>query len=322
MFDAPPDSLPQKLGFYLRPQFSMMAFSAAIEPLRVANRLSGRNLYEWHIFATSSRPVEASNGIVVVPQRRIEEVERFPAVVVCSGIGAEHLHDDKLFAWLRRLSRQGARLGAISGGAYALARAGLLDGRRCTLHWEHIPGFTEEFPRIDVSDDLFEIDGPIFTCAGGSAALDLMLHLITGQHGHDLAAAVSEQFIHDRIRESTDRQRMALRMRLGLSHPKLVAAIAFMEENLEDPVSPENLAGEVSLSSRQLERLFRKYLTCPPARYYLNLRLKRARALLRQTSMSVLDVAVACGFASASHFSKRYRDLFGSTPRADRGVIT
>ena len=321
MFDTPPDSLPQKLGFFLCPRFSMMAFASAIEPLRAANRLSGENLYEWRIFAATAEPVEASNGIAVVPERRFDEIDRFPTVIVCSGIGSERIRDERLFAWLRKLSRRGARLGAISGGAYALARAGLLEDRRCTLHWEHIPGFVEEFPRIDVTDDLFEIDGPVFTCAGGSASLDLMLHLIAGQHGHDLAAAVSEQFIHDRIRESTDRQRMTLRMRLGLSHPKLVAAIGFMEDNLETPASPEELARAIGLSSRQLERLFRKYLSRTPARYYLDLRLKRARSLLRQTSMSVLDVAVACGFASASHFSKRYRDLFGRTPRADRGIV-
>ncbi len=321
MFNGPPDRIPQKLGFYLRPRFSMMSFAAAIEPLRAANRLSGKQLYEWHIFSTRTGPVEASNGIAVIPERRFDEVERFPTVIVCSGIGAERLRDEKLFAWLRRLSRQGAQLGAISGGAYALARAGLLAGRRCTLHWEHIPGFTEEFPDIAVSDELFEIDGPVFTCAGGSASLDMMLHLIASQYDHDLAAAVSEQFIHDRIRDSSDRQRMALRMRLGLSHPKLVGAIAVMEENLEEPVSPEALARVIELSNRQLERLFRKYLHCTPARYYLDLRLKRARSLLRQTTMSVLDVAVACGFASASHFSKRYRDLFDRTPRTDRGVV-
>lgn len=320
MFTGPPDTLPQKVGFCLVPKFSMMAFASAIEPLRAANRLSGRDLYEWHIFADGMDPVPASNGIAVVPQRPLSEVERFPNLLVCAGTGIEEFRDERLFGWLRRLARGGAHIGGVSGGPIVLARAGLLEGRRCTLHWEHIPGFVEEFPDIEVTDDLFEIDGPVFTCAGGSAALDMMLHLITLQHGHDLAAAVSEQFIHDRIREAGDRQRMALRMRIGHSHPKLVAAIAFMEDNLEYPVSPPSLARVVGLSSRQLERLFRKYLGCTPARYYLELRLRRARALLRQTSMSVLDVAVACGFASASHFSKRYRELFGCSPRSDRAA--
>ena len=320
MFNGAPDTLPQRIGFFLVPKFSMMAFASAIEPLRAANRLTARELYEWHIFADGADPVSASNGIAVVPEQPLSEVGRFPNLLVCAGTGVEDFHDEKLFGLLRRHSRNGALIGGVSGGPILLARAGLLGGRRCTLHWEHIPGFVEEFPDIEVTGDLFEIDGPVFTCAGGSAALDMMLHLITQQHGHDLAAAVSEQFIHDRIREAGDRQRMALRMRIGHSHPKLVAAISFMEDNLETPVAPSSLARAVGLSSRQLERLFRKYLACTPARYYLELRLKRARALLRQTSMSVLDVAVACGFASASHFSKRYRDLFGRSPRSDRAA--
>lgn len=320
MLWAPPDSTPQKIGFHLVPRFSMMAFASAIEPLRSANRLAGKSLYEWRIFAESTEPVPASNGIAVVPERPLSEVERFPVLILCSGTGTEDHFDERLFAQLRRLSRNGAQIGGLSGAPLLLARAGLLSGRRCTLHWEHIPGFVEEFPDIEVTGDLYEIDGSVFTCAGGSASMDLMLHLITQQHGHDLAAAVSEQFIHDRIREPSDRQRMALRMRIGHSHPKLVAAIAFMEDNLETPVTPPRLARSVGLSSRQLERLFRKYMGCTPARYYLDLRLKRARALLRQTSLSVLDVAVACGFASASHFSKRYRDLFGQSPRSDRNA--
>ena len=320
MFWGQPDSLPQRIGFHLVPHFSMMSFASAIEPLRSANRLAGDTLYEWHIFADEGAPVPASNGIVVVPEGPLAEVERFPALILCSGTGSEDYIDDRLFGQLRRVARNGAQMGGLSGAPLLLARAGLLAGRRCTLHWEHIPGFAEEFPDIEVTDDLYEIDGPIFTCAGGSASMDMMLHLIGLQHGHDLAAAVSEQFIHDRIREPTDRQRMALRMRIGQSHPKLVAAIAVMEENLENPVAPPQLARSVRLSSRQLERLFGKYLGCTPARYYLELRLKRARALLRQTSLSVLDVAVACGFASASHFSKRYRDLFGQSPRSDRNA--
>jgi transcriptional regulator GlxA family with amidase domain len=320
MFWGKPDSLPQRIGFHLVPRFSMMSFASAIEPLRSANRLSGKTLYEWRIFAEDAEPVPASNGIAVVPEGPLAQVERLPVLILCSGTGTEDYFDERLFGQLRRLARNGAQMGGLSGAPLLLARAGLLGERRCTLHWEHIPGFVEEFPDIEVTDDLYEIDGPIFTCAGGSASMDMMLHLITLQHGHDLAAAVSEQFIHDRIREPTDRQRMAVRMRIGHSHPKLVAAIAFMEENLESPVSPPELARSVGLSSRQLERLFGKHMGCTPARYYLDLRLKRARALLRQTSLSVLDVAVACGFASASHFSRRYRDLFGRSPRSDRSA--
>jgi transcriptional regulator GlxA family with amidase domain len=299
----------------------MMGFTSAIEPLRAANRLSGRALYSWHIVSRDGRPVAASNGISVVPERSIGEPPNFTSLIVCAGIDA-HLYADKaVFGWLRRLDRMGVAIGAISLGTYVLARAGLLDGRRCTLHWENLEAFAEEYPDLEVTTELFEIDGSRFTCAGGIAALDMMLHLIARQHGHALAAAVSEQFIHERIRDRHDRQRMALPARLGLRHPKLIAVIRRMEESLEQPISRARLADGVGLSCRQLERLFRRYLGRTPTRYYLELRLQRARALLQQTDVAVLDVALASGFVSASHFSKCYRELFNKTPRAERVVV-
>ncbi|MEC7245833.1 MAG: GlxA family transcriptional regulator, partial [Pseudomonadota bacterium] len=219
---------------------------------------------------------------------------------------------------VRRLDRNGAIIGAICTGTYVMAAAGLLNGRRCTIHWENIDGLTEEFPDLDITTDLFEIDGNRVTCSGGTASLDMMLNLISHVHGAQLAAEISDQFIHDRIRDPSDRQRMELRSRLGVSHPKLLAVVSFMEEGLEEPYSQTELAQKANLSTRQLERLFRKYLQTTPTRYYLNLRLARARHLLRQTSMSILSIALACGFVSASHFSKCYREVYGRTPRAER----
>ena len=168
------------------------------------------------------------------------------------------------------------------------------------------------------SGELFEIDRKRITCAGGTAAIDMMLHRMWAQHGQDLAVAVSEQLLHDRIRNPGDHQRMALGVRLGVRHPKLLAAIKAMEENLEEPLTRGELADMASLSTRQLERLFRKYMNRSPARYYLELRLNKSRLLLLQTPMPVIDVALACGFVSASHFSKCYRDFFGKTPRQER----
>ena len=232
-----------------------------------------------------------------------------------------HLYNDKtVFSWLRRLDRKGTNIGALCTGSHVLARAGLLEGYRCTIHWENITGFIEEFPGIEITNELFEIDRNRFTCSGGTAALDMMLNLIGRQHGHELAAAVSEQFIHERIRDQHDHQRMALTARLGVRHPKLIQVIKLMEQHLEEPLDRAALAAKVRLSTRQLERLFGKYLRRSPARYYLELRLNRARLLLLQTNMSVIDVALACGFVSASHFSKCYRDFFGKTPRKERGL--
>jgi transcriptional regulator GlxA family with amidase domain len=240
--------------------------------------------------------------------------------VLCSGVDVHHLEDKALQSWLRRMDRRGTDIGALCTASYILARTGLLDGYRCTIHWENLAGFVEEFPDIDVTAELFEIDRNRFTCSGGTGAIDMMLNVIAMQHGHELAAGVADQFMHERIRDQHDHQRMSLPARLGVRHPMLLAVIDLMEQNLEEPLSRTDLALSAGLSTRQLERLFRKYLNRSPARYYLELRLNKARLLLLQTNMSVIDVALACGFVSASHFSKCYRDFFGRTPRKERGL--
>ena len=319
MFDDPND-VPLTIDFFLTPNFSLLPFTAALEPLRSANRMAGKTLYHWRVLSEDGNHVQASNGVEVNSVGTLYELKNSDAVIVAAGMEAQHYRNDRVFGALRRLSRLGAAIGSLCMGAHILARAGLLEGRRCTIHWENLGSFSEEFPEIEVTSHLFEIDRDRFTCSGGTAALDMMLHLIAKQHGFNLANEVSEQFIHDRIREPHDRQRMELRARLGVSHPKLINVIADMEANLEDPLSQTALADKAGLSTRQLERLFRKYLSSTPTRYYLNLRLQRARQLLTQTSMSILSVALACGFVSASHFSKCYRECFGRTPRAERAV--
>ena len=311
---------PESIGFLLVPNFSMMAFTAAVEPLRSANRMSGHELFSWHVVTGDGKPVEASNGFTIMPESGIAGASHFPTMIVCAGIDVHLFRDKEVFSWLRRLARNGAHIGALCTGSHILARAGLLEGYRCTIHWENIPGFAEEFPDIDVTTELFEIDRNRFTCSGGTAALDMMLHMIAPRHGHELTAAVSEQFIHDRIRGPHDHQRMTLQSRLGIRDRKLLSVVGQMEANLEEPLSRAELAESVGLSMRQLERLFRKNLDSTPTHYYLGLRLRLARQLLLQTSMSVLAVALACGFVSASHFSKCYREYFDKTPREERRV--
>ena len=309
---------PEPIGILLVPNFSMIAFTSAIEPLRSANRMSGRRLYSWHLLSKDGGPVTSSSGIAIMPDAAISEVEHLPTMIVCAGIDVHLYRDKEVFSWLRRLARRGARIGSLCTGSHVLARAGLLDDYRCTLHWENIPGFVEEFPDIEVTTELYEIDRNRLTCSGGTAPLDMMLHLIAMQHGYELAANVSDQFIHDRIRGPNDHQRMTLQSRLGVRDAKLISVISQMEANLEEPLARAELAASVGLSTRQLERLFRKHLDSTPKHYYLELRLRRARQLLLQTSMSVLGVALACGFVSASHFSKCYREHFGRTPRDER----
>ncbi len=308
----------EEIGFFLVPRFSMMAFTSAVEPLRAANRLSGRSLYSWRLISTDGAAVAASNGITVLPHAGVAEVEHCATVAVCAGIEAGEFDDRRSLAWLRRLAKRGTVIGAISTGTWVLAKAGLLQGHRCTIHWEELPSLAEAHPELDLTANLFEIDTSRFTCSGGTAALDLMLHMIGLRHGHDLATAVSEQFIHTSLRDAHDAQRMTLRQRLRISNPKLLAAVALMESRLEESLSPDELAKFVGLSRRQLERLFKDYLGRTPSRYYLDLRLDRARRLLTHTSLSIMEVAVACGFISAAHFSRSFAARFGYPPRAVR----
>lgn len=305
---------PEVIGFLLENNFAMMGFASAIEPLRQANRLSGRNLYQWRLVSPDGKPVKASNGIELRADHSINDQVRFDAVYVCGGMDSPTLRDRTVFAWLNRLARHGCRLGTLSGGTYALARAGLLTGYRCCIHWEYMQPFCEEFPDLDVSDDLFEIDRDRATCSGGTSALDMMLHIIRLDHGHDLAMAVAEQAVHTQVREADHRQRLTPAARLGVTHPKLLSVIALMEQNLEQPLDRSDLAKRVGLSVRQVERLFHKYLDTRPMRYYLALRLARARQLLTQTDRSILDVALACGFETASHFSKCFHAAYDRTP--------
>jgi transcriptional regulator GlxA family with amidase domain len=317
MFDDPDDA-PLQIDFVLVPNFSMMSLTSAVEPLRSANRTAGRTLYQWRILSRDGDPVAASNGVEVLSSGLVASAKRSKVAILVSGTDVQNYEDEWVFAFMRRMARQGAMIGGLCTGSYLLAQAGLLDKRRCAIHWENLSELAETFPEIEVSSNIYEIDQDRMTCSGGTAALDMMLHLIGRQHGQAIANDVSAQFIHDRIRERQDHKRMELRACLGVSHPKLVAVISEMEGNLEQPLSQTELAQRVNLSTRQLERLFRKYLAATPTRYYLNLRLQRARQLLLQTPLSILSAALACGFVSASHFSKCYRECFGKSPRTER----
>ena len=318
MSDTTSRSEPQTIAFLLLPRFSMMAFVSAVEPLRVANRLSGSTLYRWEVLSIDGKAVEASNSMSLLADGSIGAKAGLTSVVICAGFEPERHYSRKLADWLHRLGRQGVRIGAMDTGSFLVARAGLLDGYRATTHWESLDSFRERFPRSEVESGLFVIDRNRFTCAGGTAALDMMLHLITLQHGHRLAAAVSEQFIHARIRDPRDRQRMELSVRQGISNEQLAQAIATMEGNLEEIVTSREISRAARVSQRQLERMFQKHLGMTPWQYYLQLRLQRARALLQYSSMPVVEIAVACGFGSAAHFSRSYKGWAGHAPSAER----
>lgn len=306
--------------FLLAPQFSMIAFAAAIEPLRIANRVARRQLYGWRTVSAGGREVPASNGCVVSVDGGLEDLSRDAAIVVCAGLELRDAASKPVLTWLRKQSRRGIGMGAVCTGTHILAKAGLLDGKRCTIHWENQAAFAEEFPEVELCNLLYVTDDGTFTCAGGTAAADMMLHLISEYHGPDLSSLVADALIHAPVRGDADEQRLSVPARIGVRHPKLVNIIQTMEKNTEDPISPSDLARGVNMSTRQLERLFRRYLNRSPKRYYMELRLEKARNLLLQTDMSVINVALACGFTSPSHFSKCYRSHFNRTPYRERGT--
>ena len=309
---------PDHFGFLLVPNYSMIAFSSAIEPLRMANRAAQAALYTWTIYTLDGNPVKASNGLEITPDRSIDNTSAMSILFVCGGVDISDCWSKSMKFALRKIASRNITLGAVCTATYLLARAGLLDGYRCTIHWENIASMREEYPKIQFTDDLFRIDRDRITCAGGQSSLDMMLKLISNSHGPKLAAQISEQFICERIRGTEDRQRIPLKLHLGANQPILTEAVTLMEANLEEPISLDELSRYVGISRRQLERLFQKHLSCVPTRYYLNLRLNRARLLLLQTSKSIVDIALACGFISAPHFSKCYRDMFGIPPRDER----
>lgn len=317
---APAASDHRDIGFLLLPGFSHLAFSSALEPLRMANHLAGRRLYAWHLIGGVGSPVVASNGLATAVDQALEPLPALDLLLVCAGVEVQRHCDRLMLAWLRRLAERGTPLGAVCTGGYVLAQAGLLDGYRCTLHWEHIGSLHEarRFPEVTFTSQLFVMDRDRYTCSGGIAPLDMMLHLIGRQQGLGLAAAIAEEFIHERIRSMGDRQRNPLRLRLGHSHPKLEEVATLMEANLQEPLALDELARYAGMSRRQLERLFQRYVGTPPLKYYLELRLARARLLLLQTHMPITEVALACGFISPPHFTKCYHDHYGHSPSGER----
>ena len=310
---------PRRFVFLLLPGFTLLPFAGALDCLRIANRMADRPLFAWRLAGDGGQPVACSAGPAFAVDMDLTETDRDDTIIVCGGIDVAEATSKRVLNWLRRESRRGAAVGGLCTGAHVLARAGLLDGRRATIHWENQDSFTEDFPEVRLMKSVFVVDGPRLTAAGGTASIDLMLKLIADAHGEDLANAVADQLIYSAIRTDADVQRLSVPTRIGVRHPKLAQVIRMMEAATEDPVSPSTMAHDVGLSTRQLERLFRRYLGKSPKRYYMDLRLQKARNLLMQTDMSVINVALACGFTSPSHFSKCYRALYHITPYRERG---
>jgi transcriptional regulator GlxA family with amidase domain len=312
---------PTRIAFVLFDQFSTIAFGSAIEPLNLANRHLGQRLFDWSTHTMDDKPVRSSSALSFSPDASLEELHEADIILLVSGLDVEMIELDPAFVRkLRVLAARGTIIGSLCTAAHILARLKLLNGYRCTIHWENIRSLREEFPHIDVSSTIFELDRNRMTCAGGTASLDMMLLYIAQHICADMARSIAEQLLHQTIRTGEEEQRYDLESRLGVSNRTVIGAISMMHDHIEDPLSCNQIASIMGISSRQLERLFTKYFCSSPGRYYMRLRLDAARELLRRTRQSILEVSLATGFTSTSHFTRCYRETFGHTPSRERHI--
>jgi len=306
------------IGFVLLRDYSMIAFANALETLRMANYISRRTLYKWSVVTPYDTMARASNGLLLAPTTGDEDLDECDMVFVCGGVNVREATDERTRSLLRYCAARGVPLGALCTGAFALASAGVLDGYRCAIHWENLAAIGEEFPKVSFAQEVFIIDRERITCSGGTAPLHLMLHLVRARHGARLAMEISEQFIVDRLRAADDRQRIPQPECIGPGYQHLTEAAEIMAANIEEPLPLAEVAATIHISLRQLERLFHRYFSMNPAQYYMNLRLRRARELLMHSSLPIMQITIACGFQSSSHFCKAYRNLFGHPPSDER----
>lgn len=300
--------------FVMLPKMTMLAFASAVEPLRIANQLTGKCLYRWFLLTEDGRPVRCSNGINIVPDGPLGSPKRGDTVFICSGVDGYLAASERTLAWLRTQARHGSVLGGICTGAFTLARAGLLDGRRFTLHWENQPAFQECFPHLPVSNQLYCRDGSLITCGGGNGCLDMMASIIEDNYGRDLATRVLEMCLNLDHRDATRSQRMSVAAEIGSRHPVLVDVLRDICTNFSENISIERLAERHALSRRQLERMFQQNLGLSPGQKLRQVRLSHAASLLAETNMSMSEIAVACGFPSFEAFRSAFKNSFGTAP--------
>jgi transcriptional regulator GlxA family with amidase domain len=312
----------QRFGFLLVPNFSLIALSSAVDPLRLANMALGRRAFDYVTIGLRAEPVLSSDGIRVVPDQVMGESSQFDTVFVIGPNPIPKQGYGDTTRWLRKLAAQGISLGGIDTGAYFLAKAGLLNGYRCTIHWEDRETLLEEFPQLIVSTRLVEVDRDRYTCSGGVSPLDLMTFVLRRPPGNrELAQQVSDLLIAHQ-RNPDDNQSLPLRYRYTHLPQVLLEALELMESNVEEPLSPGEIADYLKISRRQLERQFQEFISTTPARKYLEIRLARARLSVLRTSRRIEEIAMSCGFASTTHFITRYREIYSNTPQAERLALT
>lgn len=306
-----------RFGFFLYNPFPVLSITSAVESIRAANAVTGRELYSWKFYTLEGEEAYSDAGLIIRPHARFEDAG-VDVMMLAASNSAMHCRDGRLFSIVRRIATRGTRMGAVSGGPIFLARAGLLEGRRYTAHWEHGPALLEEFPHLDFRRSLYEVDGPRFTCAGGVAVLDMMNTLISTDYGPEIAQHASDFLLQTHVRGGDDSHRMSVRQRLDIAHPNLIKAIDQLGENLDRPLDRDEFAKRLGLSVRHLERLFATRLQTTINKYHMKLRMEQARILIKQSTLSLTEISIATGFVNFSHFSRVYKKTFGLTPRDSR----
>ncbi|WP_020593822.1 GlxA family transcriptional regulator [Kiloniella laminariae] len=307
----------QRIVLVVLPGTASLDVSLMIQALKTANAVTGYAAFHWRIATLDGKSIDLEDGFILHPQMQIGEDEALDLALIYGEWGINTGRSVLLSNWLKRLDRQDVYLGAIGGACYELANANLLNGFDCAVPWSYHDSFRELFPEVHIKEALFYWDRKRVTCTGRAACLDMVLRVIDHQCGAEVAGQVAEAFNYE-VRGAAAVPLRQRNLTLQKMSGKLAEAVRIMEENLEMLMSAEEIAEEIGSSKRQLERLFSRHLDCSPKRYYKRLRLKKARALLRQTALPVSEVAVACGFTSFSYFSRAYRGFFGSTPKEDR----
>jgi transcriptional regulator GlxA family with amidase domain len=309
---------PTSFAFVPLDNFSMICFANAIEPLRSANRQLNKQLFTWHVISPEGEPIRASNGVKIAADQSFLQPPHVDCCLLIGGLTPKELPIKKISALLHHYQGHKTILGGLSTATEQLAQLGLLDNYNTTIHWENILSLSESYPELAVTPHLYEFDYDRITCSGGIASLDMMLQIISEAAGHNIATQVADQFIHARFRHGDENQKIASYQTLLTKSPKLAMAVGIMDTHLDTPLPTGAIAMRVGISLRQLERLFKKHENTTPQRYYLHLRIKEAQNLLRLTGHSMMNVALATGFTSQSHFSKCYRDAFGYPPHKER----
>lgn len=306
-------------GFLLLPQFTLLAFSAALDPLRIANQLAQKPLYGWLVFSQDGAAVSSSSGIDIGVHASLDDLKPDTHLLTCSGNNGTKVASESVLAQIRRHVRFGGKVGGVCTGAATLARAGLLADRRFTLHWENQPGFSEVFPELIPTPQRYEKDGDLLTCGGGAAATEMMISIIAQDYGEDFAIAVSDMCLNGPDISVRNEQRSSIAKAISSRNPRVLTVLRAMYDNIEVPLTLDELAEHAEISRRQIERQFKQLLDEAPAQTYRNIRLDRARTLLMETNLSVMEVAMAAGFNSNGVFSRHYKDRYGESPYGDRG---